>query len=401
MTRKTLKKLLKPMCRSIPALLILAVLVLGALVPAAPGSGTPGVAAAGSQAEYAELFGSKRPLRHGHTGEDVRQLQALLKQLGLYGSTVDRVFGDKTKHAVLEFQKNASLVRDGIVGPDTKQALYAELLRLNPPAKHIVSAGETLWIIANKYGLSVPYLIEINNLKDPDRLFPGDVLVITPDQTTPVSGNDEATAEAGLPPVELLPVPDKRICLTFNDGPDPATTPAILDVLDEYGIKATFFVIGKKAREYPELVKQMADRGHVIGVHGYEHKALAGLTPREVRNDLQMAQTCITHISGQKPYLYRPPHGMLDETQIREAQKLGMRVLMWTNVGGADIGASSSREVTERVLAWARDGAIILLHETFPHTVEALSEIIPSLARMGFGFQNLSPTSLIEPVPGP
>jgi len=91
---------------------------------------------------------------------------------------------------------------------------------------------------------------------------------------------------------------------------------------------------------------------------------------------------------------------MLDETQIREAQKLGMKVLMWTNVGGADIGARSPQEVVERVLAWARDGAIILLHEGFPHTAKALDELIPSLARMGFGFQNLSPDSVTEPVPG-
>ncbi|HHX10353.1 MAG TPA: polysaccharide deacetylase family protein [Firmicutes bacterium] len=354
--------------------------------------------------DYADLFGSGRVLRYGHTGEEVKQLQALLKQLGLYGSSVDGVFGDKTKAAVLEFQQRKGLVRDGIAGPGTKSALYDELMKLNPPAKHTVSAGETLWIIAAKYGLSVSDLIKINKLKDPDRLFPGDVLALRVDDAAPVSGNQESPEELPeepvLPPFEQLPVPDKRICLTFNDGPDPVTTPAILDVLDQYGIKATFFVIGKKAREYPELVKDMADRGHVIGVHGYEHTILAGLSPREVETDLQMAQTCITQISGQKPYLYRPPHGMLDETQIREAQKLGMRVLMWTNIGGADIGAGSSREVVERVLAWARDGAIILLHEGFGHTAEALAEIIPSLARMGFGFQNISPTSVIEPGQG-
>lgn len=362
----------------------------------------------GSRPDYAELFESGRVLKVGQTGEDVRQLQALLRDLGLYTASVDGIFGEKTKAAVLAFQQSYGLLRDGIVGPGTKQALYGQFLKLYPPDKHTVSAGETLWIIAAKYGLSVSQLVKLNNLKDSDRLFPGDVLVLRADETTPVSGNgsvskappEDTSDEANLSPVEKFPVPDKRICLTFNDGPDPATTPAILDVLDKYGIKATFFVIGHKAREYPELVKQMADRGHVIGVHGYEHKILAGLSSREVKTDLEMAQTCITQISGYKPYLYRPPHGMLDETQIREAQKLGMKVLMWTNVGGADIGARSPQEVVERVLAWARDGAIILLHEGFPHTAKALDELIPSLARMGFGFQNLSPDSVTEPVPG-
>ncbi|HHY10997.1 MAG TPA: polysaccharide deacetylase family protein [Firmicutes bacterium] len=379
-------------------------LLLMWLLPVVVILGTLPGAVAGKQPDYTGLFQSNRYLSHGHRGEEVKELQQLLSELGLYESGADGIFGDKTKAAVLEFQKRMNLVRDGIVGPGTRQTLHAEFMKLNPPLKHTVSTGETLWIIADKYGLSIPYLISINNLKNPDRIFPGDVLALRGDEKVTGAESGETPADAPvevvLPPVEILPAPDKRICLTFNDGPDPTTTPGILAVLDEYGIKATFFVIGEKARKHPELVREIAEKGHVIGVHGYEHKALAGLTPREVQTGLQMAQTCVMQVSGQKPYLYRPPYGILDAIQVREAQKLGMAVLMWTNIGGADLGARSPQEVLERVLACARDGSIILLHEGLPHTAKALSEIISSLARMGFGFQNLSPGSVIGPVPG-
>jgi len=88
------------------------------------------------------------------------------------------------------------------------------------------------------------------------------------------------------------------------------------------------------------------------------------------------------------PYLYRPPLGALDETQVIEASKLDMRVTMWTNIGGADLGASSAEEVVSKTVSRATDGGIIMLHEGLQHTVEALPTIIETLARLGYGFQN-------------
>ena len=358
-----------------------------------------GAFATGIGSDYTQVFESVRHLRFGHKGEDVRQLQRLLSELGSRPLSLDGHFGNETQTAVMDFQKNLGLFKDGIVGPETKLALRASYEKLKPPSEHKVSAGETLAVIASRYGLSIAYLISLNNLENPDRIFPGDVLTLSNSQTearkrdTPI----EEPLEEVLPPMEILPAPDKGICLTFNDGPDPDTTPEILKILDEYGIKATFFVIGEKVRRHPELLKQVAERGHVLGVHGYEHKVLAGLGPKDVRTDLQMAQSCVFQVSGQKPYLYRPPHGILDGVQVEEAQKLDMKVLMWTNIGGADLGANSPQEVCERVLAAARDGSIILLHEGFPNSYKALRELIPSLARLGFGFQNPSPSSFTGP----
>ncbi len=363
---------------------------------------SPGAAFGGSSS-YTALFESNGNLKLGDRGEEVKWLQELLRQMDFYNAGVDGIFGGKTRAAVLEFQKKARIGQDGIAGPGTKKALESQLLKLNPPEKHIVAEGETLSIIAEKYGMSVSYLIKLNQIKNPDRIFPGGILILKA-QEKPVKPDEKPTEspiETPLPlPVEPLPVPDKRICLTFNDGPDPVTTPQILARLDEYGIKATFFVIGEKVRKHPDLVKDIAGRGHVIGVHGNGHKVLAGLSPTDVYNDLQLAQKSVIDSSGQIPYLYRPPGGALDEVQIREASKLGMTVLMWTNIGGADLGANSVEEVSERVLKSARDGSIILLHEGLVHSAEALAQIIPSLARMGFGFQNLEPALVTGPGQG-
>ncbi len=358
--------------------------------------------ASASMPEYVELFQITRHLKQGTCGEDVERLQNLLADLGYYDVNVDGIFGSKTKSAVQNFQTNSGLIADGIVGPATSQILESELVRLYPPLKHIVAAGETLSTIATEYGLSTSYLISINSLKNPDRIFPGDIVILKADEQNGLANKTETVdlpEEVVLPFTENLFFPDKRICLTFNDGPDPTSTPAILEILNEYGIKATFFVIGEKARKYPELIKQIEEEGHVIGIHGYYHKVLAGLSSREIQTELEMAQTCVTKATGQKPYLYRPPYGILDKVQVDEARKLGMTVLMWTNIGGADLGARSSKEVLERVLSSARDGGVILLHEGLSYSVEALSAIIPSLAQLGFGFQNPSSASIIESAP--
>lgn len=158
-------------------------------------------------------------------------------------------------------------------------------------------------------------------------------------------------------------------------------------------MKATFFVTGARAVKNPDLVREIVAAGHVVGVHGFDHKVLAGLSASEVRKDLVKAQETISAITGQKPWLYRPPFGLLDQTQRAEAGKLGLTVLMWTNIGGADLGARSAADVVERVTAMARDGCVILLHEGLRNTVEALPSLIETLARLGFGFQNVSSSS--------
>lgn len=346
--------------------------------------GAARVAASGDQG-LASLFSSTGLIRRGDRSDRVRYLQEALNACG-YTVSADGVFGPLTESAVREFQTDHGLYADGIAGPMTIRELEKHYYRTNPPDKHTVRPGETLSTIAGRYGMSVETLARINRLSNPDVVYAGQVLLISQPEEPPVEEPETPSYEP--PQVQPFPVPEKRICLTFDDGPDLTTTRPILAILRQYGIKATFFLIGERVLRHPELAREIARDGHVIGIHGFEHKSLAGLSAAEVRRDLVKARDAVIEVTGVTPYLYRPPYGALDQTQVAEAAKLDMQVTMWTNIGGADLGATSAEEVTTRTVAAATNGGIIMLHEGLPYTVEALSSVIEALARLGYGFQN-------------
>lgn len=347
------------------------------------------VAGAGDLESFFAFTGLIRP---GERGDRVRLLQEALRACG-YDLTADGIFGPLTESALKEFQRKSGLYADGIAGPATIRELSRLYYRANPPDKHVVKSGETLSTIAGRYGVSVEDLVRINGLRNPDMVYAGEVLSIKALKEPPAPPAQETPEEPPeLPPEPpVFPPPDRRVCLTFDDGPDLSTTRPILAILRQYGVKATFFLIGERVLRHPELAEEIAREGHVIGVHGFEHKALAGLSASQVRRDLEEARDAVVRVTGVTPYLYRPPLGALDHTQVSEATKLGMRVTMWTNIGGADLGAASAEEVTARTVSAANDGGIIMLHEGLQHTVEALPSLIEALARLGYGFQNPSP----------
>lgn len=340
---------------------------------------------------FETLFTHRGLIKKGDRGDIVKSLQQALNALG-YETSADGVFGEETTASLKEFQSDRRLDADGVAGPSTLASLASQYYKANPPDTHTVKSGETLSIIGDRYNISVNTLASINALRDPDTIYVGQVLALKGEQVAVTepdpAANPDPAQPVGAEPVQPLPI--KRICLSFNDGPDVYTTRQILTILDSYGIKATFFLIGNQAAQNPDLVSEIAAAGHVIGVHGFEHKVLAGLSASEVHKDLAKAQDLLQEITGVKPYLYRPPGGLLDRTQVEEAERLGLTTLMWTNIGGADLDAGSSAEVASRVVQGAKDGGVILLHEGLQYTVEALPSIIEALARDGYGFQNVS-----------
>lgn len=345
-----------------------------------------------------DFLAADQLLKSGDRGSPVSGLQDILAALGHYEGYVDGVFGPLTESAVLEFQEDCGLHVDGLVGPKTKSALVALYQRRNPPESHTVKPGETLSSIAGRYGVSVSSLQNANGIKNQDLIYAGQVLAIRVAESTAPVGPGSQVPDTGHEPSDpepdvvepVFPAPTKTICLTFDDGPDPTGTRPILAILDDYGIKATFFVIGEKVERYPELVQEMLDRGHTVGIHGHEHKPLAGLPASQVAGDLKRACDAVVAITGTKPRLFRPPGGYLDRTQVVQAARLGLSVVMWTNIGGADLGCSDPQDVVDRVVTSATDGGIVLLHEGLPNTLEALPSLIESLARLGFGFRNPS-----------
>ena len=126
----------------------------------------------------------------------------------------------------------------------------------------------------------------------------------------------------------------RKLALTFDDGPNPAITPKLLDLLDSYNAKATFFLIGRYVRECPELVQETVARGHLIGNHTEMHPNLLRLSRREIRIELRLCHDAIKSVIGTPPQWFRPPYGLRNPWVIPAASELGYRTVMWTLIPG-------------------------------------------------------------------
>jgi peptidoglycan/xylan/chitin deacetylase (PgdA/CDA1 family) len=126
----------------------------------------------------------------------------------------------------------------------------------------------------------------------------------------------------------------RKLAITFDDGPNPAITPKLLDLLDRYNAKATFFLIGRYVRECPDLVQETEARGHLVGNHTETHPNLFRLTRREIRIELRLCHDAISSALGSPPKWFRPPFGMRNPWVIPAASELGYRTVMWTLIPG-------------------------------------------------------------------
>lgn len=180
------------------------------------------------------------------------------------------------------------------------------------------------------------------------------------------------------------------VALTFDDGPSPRSTPKILAMLERAKVKATFFVIGKKAEAHPELVKEIVAKGHAVAMHSYGHDRLFSLKGAGyVREDLKRAMRVLEEITGDKVVLFRPPIGHTNPTIGRVVRELGLEVVGW-NVRALDgVSAADPKRVAARVKRGLADGAIVLMHDAAeredrePASVEALPAILDAMAARG------------------
>src|SRR5438874_11827210 len=126
----------------------------------------------------------------------------------------------------------------------------------------------------------------------------------------------------------------RKLAITFDDGPNPAITPKLLDLLDRHNAKATFFLIGRYVRECPELVKETVARGHLVGNHTETHPNLFRLSRREIRIELRLCHDAISNALGSPPKWFRPPFGFRNPWVVPSARELGYRTVMWTLLPG-------------------------------------------------------------------
>jgi peptidoglycan-N-acetylglucosamine deacetylase len=126
----------------------------------------------------------------------------------------------------------------------------------------------------------------------------------------------------------------RQLALTFDDGPNPAITPRLLDLLDRHDAKATFFVVGRFVQACGALTKEVSSRGHLLGNHTQTHPNLFWLGPRDVRNELQQCQGALQDATGSPAKYFRPPYGLRNPWVVSNARKLGMQTVMWTLLPG-------------------------------------------------------------------
>lgn len=189
----------------------------------------------------------------------------------------------------------------------------------------------------------------------------------------------------------------RTVALTFDDGPNPDATPAILDALGERDVKATFFVLGRHAERWPDLVRRAAAEGHVIGNHGYYHRKLHFRSPRYVRDDLSRGTHAIEQAAGVHPDLFRAPHGFRSPWVSAIARSLGQRTVGWS-LGVWDSDRPGVDAIVQRTVAGARPGSILLLHDGDGYdpagdrmqTARAVPRIVERLLEQGYRFDRVA-----------
>lgn len=181
----------------------------------------------------------------------------------------------------------------------------------------------------------------------------------------------------------------RTIALTFDDGPHPKFTPHLLAVLNQYHVRATFFVVGKMAERYPLLVRAEAAAGHDIGNHTYDHVNLAHQTPAVIDAEWARCSDVLRRELGRAPHFCRPPGGDIDSAVVQSAFRHGMRTVMWTSDPG-DFARPTPEVIYQRLLKRVSNGGIILLHDGIPETVAILPRFIEELRAEGYTFVTLS-----------
>lgn len=189
-----------------------------------------------------------------------------------------------------------------------------------------------------------------------------------------------------------VPTGDKRIALTFDDGPHPSLTPRILEILDRFGIQATFFMVGQNIIYYPEAAKMVIERGHEVGNHTFTHPHIAGLDERGIMDEISKCEDSLEELCEYRPHLLRTPQGAMTPSLEKCLQEEDYILVLWS-LDTRDWEIKNTACVAQTVLSRVQAGDIILMHDYIGYhskTPEALEIIIPKLLSQGYEFVTVS-----------
>ncbi|NEW05667.1 polysaccharide deacetylase family protein [Paenibacillus sp. SYP-B3998] len=191
---------------------------------------------------------------------------------------------------------------------------------------------------------------------------------------------------------------EKKVALTFDDGPDPIYTREILNILQRYNVKAAFFVIGQHVQTYRDVIGEIASQGHTIGNHTYHHPDLLDLSHEEIVEEIVKTEKEIMQITGQKPHLFRPPYGHFDDSIVEMVRQMGYIFFTWTRkLDSRDWEYASESLIFSHMMTHVESGGIMLFHDSShdrmavrSHTVKVINQLIPALLEQNYQFIDLA-----------
>ncbi len=188
-------------------------------------------------------------------------------------------------------------------------------------------------------------------------------------------------------PSMMWRMPGKKIFITFDDGPH-AITPAILDTLKKYSVRATFFLSGQNIVGREEIVQRISAEGHSIGIHAFNHSRILAFSKKQTKKEIELTVQVLSQLIPQRIRLFRPPFGFFSWNTIAVAREFGLFLIMWSCLTG-DFHDWTNERIVNNALKDLTDGSILVFHDndlTQHKIISVLEDIIPKITQRGFEF---------------
>lgn len=229
-------------------------------------------------------------------------------------------------------------------------------------------------LLGTAAGLATPFLAQMTHAQGLPQTFAG---------RGPITRGEAAT-------VTRIPTAQPLVAMTFDDGPHPSLTPQLLDMLLARGIRATFYVIGRNAARYPQILQRMVAEGHEIGNHTWSHPSLHGHSDTSVLSQVDRTNRAVYDAVGRPPVTMRPPYGNLyDRQRLMLFETRGMPTILWS-VDTLDWQRPGSSVIAQRIVGNSHTGAVILAHDIHSATVRAMPSAFDGVTGRGFRFVTVS-----------